>query len=486
MPIRQALKDNKFNKLNIDTSYSDINEISSLEFTNQYISMMGDDGVNLKEEEYPMMIGYSNSIVSDYNQMIRNRIFPNSNTICVGDRIISHKNNIKYGIYNGDLATVLNVGELEIRDITIPRRDGKQNEQILLGFRDIEAEFENEYGEKRITKCKIIEDLLYSRDRDLTQEQRKALYVDFNRRYHKAKLPASINSPEWKTELLNDDYFNALVVKFGYAITCHKAQGSEWNNLFVDCKTNKGKDNSEYFRWLYTAITRAKSNLFIINKPRIGLDFSNYKPINTQDNISNSYINNQPIQNIDNINKNIAKFSFNTKLEEEIYNFILSKISLASIEIVSIFNQQYSQEYKFSLNNDECKIKVYYNSNNQVTKIMSNDTNTLLVLIKNLLNGLEKHIFAIKAGDVGEFKFDKKFLEDFYKSIKPIFQSQNIEIKDIKHLNYCERYLLSNGLQTCLMDYCYNGKEVFTNYSIKGDNDLKTIVSNILEQLNGK
>lgn len=486
IPIRQALKDNKFNKLNIDTSYSDINEISNLEFANQYISMMGDDGVNLKEEEYPMMIGYSNSIVSDYNQMIRNRIFPNSNTICVGDRIISHKNNIKYGIYNGDLATVLNVGELEIRDITIPRRDGKQNEQILLGFRDIEAEFENEYGEKRIIKCKIIEDLLYSRDRDLTQEQRKALYVDFNLRYHKAKLPASVNSPEWKTELLNDDYFNALVVKFGYAITCHKAQGSEWNNLFVDCKTNKSKDNSEYFRWLYTAITRAKSNLFIINKPRIGLDFSNYKPINTQDNISNSYINNQPIQNIDNINKNIAKFSFNTKLEEEIYNFILSKISLAGIEIVSIFNQQYSQEYKFSLNNDECKIKVYYNSNNQVTKIMSNDTNTLLVLIKNLLNGLEKHIFAIKAGDVGEFKFDKKFLEDFYKSIKPIFQLQNIEIKDIKHLNYCERYLLSNGLQTCLMDYCYNGKEVFTNYSIKGDNDLKTIVSNILEQLNGK
>jgi len=60
----------------------------------------------------------------------------------------------------------------------------------------------------------------------------------------------------FKDALMADPYFNALRLKFGYAITCHKAQGSEWNHVFVKCKSHQSQLTADYFRWLYTAITR--------------------------------------------------------------------------------------------------------------------------------------------------------------------------------------------------------------------------------------
>ncbi|MBL0039517.1 MAG: ATP-binding domain-containing protein [Xanthomonadales bacterium] len=66
-----------------------------------------------------------------------------------------------------------------------------------------------------------------------------------------------------------DAYFNALRVKFGYALTCHKAQGSEWESAFVSCRMGGMSMSSEaYFRWIYTAITRAKGKLHLLGAPR--------------------------------------------------------------------------------------------------------------------------------------------------------------------------------------------------------------------------
>lgn len=91
------------------------------------------------------------------------------------------------------------------------------------------AEIEDYDGEVHHIKCKIILDFLKSRHRSLTQDQQQALYVDYKQRH------AGLNpdSAEFKEALRNDKYFNALQVKYDYAITCHKAQGGEWENVFV-------------------------------------------------------------------------------------------------------------------------------------------------------------------------------------------------------------------------------------------------------------
>lgn len=87
-------------------------------------------------------------------------------------------------------------------------------------------------------RAKILEDLLYNKETNLSSDQNKALYLDFCIR--NSDLPRK--SVEFKHALKSDPYFNALRLKFGYAITCHKAQGSEWNHVFVKCKSHMSQD----------------------------------------------------------------------------------------------------------------------------------------------------------------------------------------------------------------------------------------------------
>ncbi|KKK74781.1 hypothetical protein LCGC14_2880310, partial [marine sediment metagenome] len=87
-------------------------------------------------------------------------------------------------------------------------------------------------------------------------------------------IPARrIRKPEeFKEAIKTDPYFNALLLKYGYAVTCWKAQGGEWQNSIVDFSTKSSdKLNKTYFRWCYTALTRCKETLFCLNEPQIGI-----------------------------------------------------------------------------------------------------------------------------------------------------------------------------------------------------------------------
>ena len=84
--------------------------------------------------------------------------------------------------------------------------------------------------------------------------------------YEKVSLDHTNEKSKYKRflKVKNDPYFNALQVKYSYAITCHKAQGGQWKNVFVEQPYLPEGPNKEYFRWLYTALTRAKERLFLI------------------------------------------------------------------------------------------------------------------------------------------------------------------------------------------------------------------------------
>ena len=88
----------------------------------------------------------------------------------------------------------------------------------------------------------------------------KAQYVEFKKR-HQSLRPST---PEFAKVLREDDYFNALQIRFGYAVTCHKAQGGEWEQVFVDC-LGRAELTEDALRWTYTAFTRASQQLFVTN-----------------------------------------------------------------------------------------------------------------------------------------------------------------------------------------------------------------------------
>lgn len=89
--------------------------------------------------------------------------------------------------------------------------------------------------------------------------------IDFSRRIKKRGFKA--NSPAYKDLMLKDSYLNCLKTKFGYAVTCHKAQGGEWDDVYIFLNSKiYGMPQEELFRWWYTAVTRAKKYLHLVNE----------------------------------------------------------------------------------------------------------------------------------------------------------------------------------------------------------------------------
>ncbi len=200
-----------------------------------------------------IIITRSNYRATQFNLGIRNQILYREELLSAGDMLLVAKNNYYWSrdndavdfIANGDVAVVRRVrGDIE-------RVYGLQFATVVLTFPDHDdAEME----------VKVIVDTLLSDAPALTREQQERLY---------AGVMAEIEGDQRAriAALKNHDYYNALQVKFGYAVTCHKAQGGQWDQVFIDMGgiAPEATTTLDYHRWLYTALTRARRHVYLIN-----------------------------------------------------------------------------------------------------------------------------------------------------------------------------------------------------------------------------
>ncbi len=193
----------------------------------------------------------SNKRANLYNQQIRAKIRWQENEISSGDMLMVVRNNYywlddssKAGfIANGDIMEVVRIKE------TIER----------YGFRFAKAIVKMvDYPNEKELDVILLLDTLTSESPAITYEQYQKLYQAISLDYKGEK--------ELNKKIKEDEFFNALQIKFAYAITCHKSQGGQWENVFVDLGyfTEDMLDKS-YLRWLYTALTRASQKLYLIN-----------------------------------------------------------------------------------------------------------------------------------------------------------------------------------------------------------------------------
>lgn len=227
-----------------------------------------------------VIISFSNSQCYQYNKSIRDRIFPGQNEIVAGDLILINNNNYHtYGaeLFNGDIAKVVDVDSQIVAHAAPVYSDVagvKKKVVVTLNFRKITIRIPSHSGE---INCYIIDSLLHSIDRDLSLAEMKALYINFvmrfnneqNSRKERGLEAYKIGSEEFRKALKTDPFFNALKVKFGYAITCHKAQGGEWEKVFVDYQGRVGLTDDP-LRWCYTATTRGVNSVYAVNAPHFG------------------------------------------------------------------------------------------------------------------------------------------------------------------------------------------------------------------------
>ena len=176
----------------------------------------------------------------------------NENLVSVGDLLIITKNNYFWTSEEHNISFLANGDIIEVLEIYSIKE--------LYGFKFAEVKIKMvDYANEPVIDTVILLDTLNSEAPSLTYEQSNKLYNEVQKDYTnlKSKYKRFIKTKE-------NPFFNALNVKFSYALTCHKSQGGQWPTVFIEKPYLKDGVDIDYLRWLYTAVTRAENKLYLI------------------------------------------------------------------------------------------------------------------------------------------------------------------------------------------------------------------------------
>lgn len=228
--------------------FDDVKSINGAAFT----EALEDEYAKYGSEE-TIVITRSNKQALIYNQGIRRQVLQRDDEIGGGDIVMIIKNNYFWGkeyknlefLANGDMAEVIRV----------------RRHEELYGLRFAEATLRMIDYDQEID-AKILLDSIYADTPQATKELNDKLFKGVEEDYSDI-----LNKRDRMKKIAEDEHYNALQIKFGYAITCHKAQGGQWDSVFIDQGSLSYEQSEDYYNWLYTSITRAKKKLHFVNFP---------------------------------------------------------------------------------------------------------------------------------------------------------------------------------------------------------------------------
>ena len=202
-----------------------------------------------------IVITRSNKRANRYNEGIRRNVLCAEEEIESGDMLMVVKNNYYFPEHTDDCP----MNFIANGDIARLRRIRRFEE--FYGFRFVDAQIEFPDYDDAPLGCKVLLDTLASESPSLTREESSRLFSEVEKDY--ADIRSRIKRFK---EIRENPHFNALQVKFAYAVTCHKAQGGQWRAVFVDrCLFGDEEMTRDMLRWLYTALTRATEKLYLVN-----------------------------------------------------------------------------------------------------------------------------------------------------------------------------------------------------------------------------
>ena len=233
---------------------------------------------NKQSSNDAVVVCRSNKRANMFNQAIRSRVLQEEGELSAGEKLMVVKNNYFWVddrqttdnnqqssqnsqflsfsdsqiqknnfIANGDMIEVMKINKIE--------------EMYGFHFADVEIKM-LDYESQPCLSVKILMETLHSDAAALSPEESKRLYQAVEEDY--MEIPRAADR---RKMMKNNPYFNALQVKYGYALTCHKTQGGQWNNVFVEAPYLPEETSLELgdMRWLYTALTRASDKIYLVN-----------------------------------------------------------------------------------------------------------------------------------------------------------------------------------------------------------------------------
>ena len=242
-------------------NFSDIIKIDPMSFEELLWQSFGD-----KSSNEAVVICRSNKRANMFNQAIRSRVLQEEGELSTGDKLMVVKNNYfwtsqqptansQQPTANSQISFIANGDMIEITRIN------KFEELYGFHFADVDIQL-TDYEDAPTLSVKIIMETLYSDTPALTNEDAKRLYQAVEEDY--MDIPRAADR---RKAMKENPYFNALQVKFGYALTCHKTQGGQWRNVFIEAPYLPEETILELgdLRWLYTAMTRASEKVYLVN-----------------------------------------------------------------------------------------------------------------------------------------------------------------------------------------------------------------------------
>lgn len=493
--IRKSISARFFNDFNLRSNGNDILNPSYETFLDTW-----------HEAATPkIIIASKNKTCLDLNLQIRERRFGNADLpVQKSDIVIMGGNNYRKGVFNGEFAVINEVSDI-VTQRTIALR-GKN--PVTLYWRDVELVFPDAESNNKIVKGKMLENFLYG-DNYLKPEETQALYVDFTSR-HKGLKP---KTEEFKEAIMQDEYFNCLLMKYGYAVTCHKAQGGEWDNVFTvwdndnmegfDCFTDKqrraGKTNQDFYRWAYTAITRASKTLYALNPPFFNsysaMAFLDVTVLNALNELTGNQVQTEEIS-LD--NELLQQLSVLNLLEQPVPlqdHFIKVRHTVRKqyIEIVEWEKIGYEIRYSFVREQDKAVFRTYVNGQNDFRKPFASMpnlspnsafNNTLAEILNHLPNVSIKRNTAETILSQIEFDFDLEeefpFTRSLYDDLVLLFKETDITIDDIEHQQYKERYTFKRNQELAVVDFEYKKNGFFGRVvPIQNQTNSQVLISDI-------
>lgn len=437
-------------------------------------------------ESPKIIIASKNKTCLDVNLQIRERRFGDAHLpVQKSDIVIMGGNNYRKGIFNGEFAVVNEVSDTVIHR-TIALRGKKP---VTLNWRDVELVFPDSESNNKVVKGKMLENFLYG-DNYLRPEESQALFVDFTIR-NKGIKP---KTEEFKQAIKKDEYFNCLLMKYGYAVTCHKAQGGEWDNVFTvwdndnmesfNCFTDKqrraGKTNQNFYRWAYTAITRASKKLYALNPPFFNsyseMTFLDVPVLNALNELTGNQIQTEEISLDNELLQQLSMFKL---IEQPVplqdhFIKVRKAVSKHYIEIVGWEKIGYEIRYSFIREQDKAVFRTYVNGQNEfrnpfafIPNLSSNSlfNNAVAEILNHLPNvSINRNTAETVISQIEydlEVEEEYPFTRSFFDDIVLLFKETDIAIESIVHQQYKERYTFKRKNETAVLDFEYRKNGFF-------------------------
>lgn len=225
--------------------------------------MKNDNIEKIKANGYndSVMLCRSNADCQKVSSLIREQL-GFTNIVSKGDMLLVIQNQMTTGLMNGDMVEVVSVNDIPERTFSTSDNKGYKTELVFRGARVRELFTQKEYT------TLLLETTINMQQSNLDARQQTGLFLDFIIRMKKKGIDQKKNKRIFDMAMREDPYLNALRCSYGYAVTCHKAQGGEWNNVYIYLsKRNITRNPTKAtYQWMYTAVTRGKKSVYMIDE----------------------------------------------------------------------------------------------------------------------------------------------------------------------------------------------------------------------------